>query len=91
MPACKTAWPPRNLQLHKVPASPALRQETLAVVWEGGTALSFRGSLWTSVISEVVIAMGASIGRENAPKLLGGARPASWRAGPGCLRRSGGC
>ena len=35
--------------------------------------LSFRRSLGTSVISEVVIGMGASIGRENAPKLLGGA------------------
>jgi chloride channel protein, CIC family len=43
------------------------------VVWEGGTALSFRRSLGTSVISEIVIGMGASIGRENAPKLLGGA------------------
>ena len=43
------------------------------VVWEGGTSLSFRRSLGTSVISELVIGMGASIGRENAPKLMGGA------------------
>ena len=43
------------------------------VVWDGGMTLSFRRSLGTSVISEVVIGMGASIGRENAPKLLGGA------------------
>ena len=43
------------------------------VVWEGGTSLSFRRSLGTSVISEIVIGMGASIGRENAPKLMGGA------------------
>jgi CIC family chloride channel protein len=43
------------------------------VVWEGGTSLSFRRSLGTSIISEIVIGMGASIGRENAPKLMGGA------------------
>jgi H+/Cl- antiporter ClcA len=43
------------------------------VVWEGGTSLSFRRSFGTSVISEIVIGMGASIGRENAPKLMGGA------------------
>jgi chloride channel protein, CIC family len=43
------------------------------VVWDGGTSLSFRRSLGTSLISEVVIGMGASIGRENAPKLMGGA------------------
>jgi chloride channel protein, CIC family len=43
------------------------------VVWTAGSRLSFRRSLGTSVISEVVIGMGASIGRENAPKLMGGA------------------
>jgi H+/Cl- antiporter ClcA len=43
------------------------------VVWGEGERLSFRRSLGTSVISEVVIGMGASIGRENAPKLMGGA------------------
>jgi CIC family chloride channel protein len=43
------------------------------VVWEGSKRLSFRRSLGTSVISEVVVGMGASIGRENAPKLMGGA------------------
>jgi chloride channel protein, CIC family len=43
------------------------------VVWGEGAGLSFRRSLGTSVISEVVIGMGASIGRENAPKLMGGA------------------
>jgi chloride channel protein, CIC family len=42
------------------------------VVWEG-TSLSLRRSLGTSLISEVVIGMGASIGREAAPKLMGGA------------------
>jgi chloride channel protein, CIC family len=39
----------------------------------GDVQLSFRRSLGSSVISEVVIGMGASIGREAAPKLLGGA------------------
>ena len=42
-------------------------------LWNGDGHLSFRRSLGTSVISEVVIGMGASIGREAAPKLLGGA------------------
>jgi chloride channel protein, CIC family len=43
------------------------------VVWGTDSRLSFRRSLGTSVISELVIGMGASIGRENAPKLMGGA------------------
>jgi chloride channel protein, CIC family len=51
------------------------------VVWGDGAKLSFRRSLGTSVISEIVIGMGASIGREAAPKLMGGASAgilASW-------------
>ena len=43
------------------------------VVWGDGARLSFRRSLGTSVISEIVIGMGASMGREAAPKLMGGA------------------
>ena len=43
------------------------------VVWGDGARLSLCRSLGTSVISEIVIGMGASIGRENAPKLMGGA------------------
>ncbi len=43
------------------------------VVWEEDARLSFRRSLGTSIISEIVIGMGASLGRENAPKLMGGA------------------
>jgi len=43
------------------------------VVWGRGSRLSFRRSLGTSLLSELVIGMGASIGRENAPKLMGGA------------------
>jgi chloride channel protein, CIC family len=41
------------------------------VVWHGGR-LSPRRSLGTGVISEIVIGLGASLGREQAPKLLGG-------------------
>jgi H+/Cl- antiporter ClcA len=41
------------------------------VVWHGGR-LSARRSLGTGVISEIVIGLGASLGREQAPKLLGG-------------------
>ena len=41
-------------------------------VWNGTGVLSPRRCIGTSVISEVVIGLGASIGREAAPKLLGG-------------------
>ena len=53
--------------------TPGERTEIDDVVWGEEERLSFRRSLGTSVISEVVIGMGASIGRENAPKLMGGA------------------
>jgi H+/Cl- antiporter ClcA len=43
------------------------------VVWTHGQKLSFRRSFLTGLISEVVVGLGASLGRENAPKLLGGA------------------
>ncbi|HET6963925.1 MAG TPA: chloride channel protein [Acidimicrobiales bacterium] len=42
------------------------------VVWTGRGRLSFRRSFFSGVISEIVIGMGASIGREAAPKALGG-------------------
>jgi H+/Cl- antiporter ClcA len=42
-------------------------------LWNGDGELGMRRSLLTSVVSEVVIGMGASIGREAAPKLMGGA------------------
>ncbi len=42
-------------------------------IWRGDGRLSFRRSLGTSLISEIVIGMGASIGRESAPKLMAGA------------------
>jgi len=42
-------------------------------IWNGDARLSFRRCLASGVISEIVIGMGASLGRESAPKLLGGA------------------
>jgi H+/Cl- antiporter ClcA len=51
-------------------------------VWTGQANLSFRRSLGTSVLSEVVVGAGASLGREAAPKLLGAAAGtvlARWR------------
>ncbi len=42
-------------------------------IWTGDGRLSFRRCLGTGLISELVIGMGASIGRENAPKLMGAA------------------
>src|SRR5579875_1819717 len=41
-------------------------------LWAGDGRLSLRRSLLSGLISEVVIGMGASIGREAAPKLMGG-------------------
>jgi len=70
--------------------TPGEKTEIDDVVWGEGERLSFRRSLGTSVISEVVIGMGASIGRENAPKLMGGAAAgalAGWaRLSPGQRR-----
>jgi CIC family chloride channel protein len=51
-------------------------------VWTGKALLSFRRSLGTSVLSEIVVGAGASLGREAAPKLLGAASGtvlARWR------------
>jgi len=42
-------------------------------LWNGDGELSMRRSFLTSIVSEVVIGLGASIGREAAPKLMGGA------------------
>lgn len=42
-------------------------------IWTGHAVLSFRRSLGSSVLSEVVVGAGASLGREAAPKLLGAA------------------
>lgn len=49
------------------------RSDVDDAIWRGSGDVSFRRSLGTALISELVIGMGASIGRENAPKLMGGA------------------
>lgn len=54
-------------------ATPGESSEVDDALWAGHAKLSFRRCLGTSVISEVVIGMGASLGREAAPKLMGGA------------------
>jgi CIC family chloride channel protein len=49
------------------------RAEIDDALWSGDGELSPRRSLLTSIVSEVVIGMGVSLGREAAPKLMGGA------------------
>lgn len=49
------------------------RSEIDEAVWSGDGQLSARRSLLTSILSEIVVGLGASIGREAAPKLMGGA------------------
>jgi chloride channel protein, CIC family len=49
------------------------RSEIDDAIWRGQGELGLRRSFLTSVISEVVVGLGASIGREAAPKLMGGA------------------
>ena len=48
------------------------RSEIDDALWRGDARLSPLRSILTSLVSEVVIGMGASIGREAAPKLMGG-------------------
>lgn len=47
------------------------KSEVDDVLWTGEGRLSFRRSLGTSVLSEIVVGLGASLGREAAPKLMG--------------------
>src|SRR5580658_1076414 len=49
------------------------KSEIDEALWSGDGELSLRRSLLSSLVSEVVIGMGASLGREAAPKLMGGA------------------
>jgi chloride channel protein, CIC family len=49
------------------------KSEVDDAVWSGDGRLSFRRCLGTGLISEIVIGMGASLGRENAPKVMGAA------------------
>jgi CIC family chloride channel protein len=48
------------------------RSDVEEVVWTAGGRLSFPRALVSGAISEIVIGMGASIGREAAPRALGG-------------------
>jgi chloride channel protein, CIC family len=52
--------------------TPGQKSEIDEVLWHEEGRLSPVRSFATSVISEVVIGLGASLGRESAPKLLGG-------------------
>lgn len=57
------------------------KSEVDDVLWSGNGRLSPLRSFGTSVISEVVIGLGASLGRESAPKLMGavsGSVAAGW-------------
>lgn len=49
------------------------RSDVDDAIWKGYARLSFRRCLGSSLISELVIGMGASIGREQAPKVMGAA------------------
>ena len=53
--------------------TPGEKSEVDDAIWTGDGRVSFRRCLGTGLISELVIGMGASIGRENAPKLMGAA------------------
>ncbi|MDT0263525.1 chloride channel protein [Jatrophihabitans lederbergiae] len=52
--------------------TPGTKPEIDDVLWSHSGQLSVRRSLGTSVISEIVIGMGVSLGREAAPKTMGG-------------------
>lgn len=52
--------------------TPGKKSEIDDVLWSRSGELSVRRSMGTSVISEIVIGMGASLGREAAPKTMGG-------------------
>jgi len=61
--------------------TPGQKSEVDEVLWTGDGRLSVLRSFGTSVISEVVIGLGASLGRESAPKLMGavsGSVAAGW-------------
>ena len=69
------AWYLLRRYLHDQPS------EIDDALWRRDGTLGFPRSALTSLISEIVIGMGASIGREAAPKLMGGASGsvlASW-------------
>src|ERR1700753_3940971 len=71
------------------------KSEIDASIWKGDGTLWFGRSFGASLISIVTSGMGASLGREAAPKLMGGASAsvlASWaRLSVGQRRLLGGC
>lgn len=48
------------------------RSDVDDTIWTGDGILSLRRSAGSSVLSEIVVGLGASLGREAAPKLMGG-------------------
>ena len=50
-------------------------------LWNGDGELGLRRSFLTSVVSEILIGLGASLGREAAPKLMGGVSGSVCRTG----------
>jgi H+/Cl- antiporter ClcA len=52
--------------------TPGKRSDVDDTIWTGDGTLSFRRCAGTSVLSEIVVGLGASLGREAAPKLMGG-------------------
>ncbi len=70
--------------------TPGKKSEADEVLWTGQGRLSAPRSVGTSVLSEVVIGLGASLGREAAPKLLGavsGSLLAGWTGLSAAQRR----
>ncbi|MBA8794755.1 H+/Cl- antiporter ClcA [Friedmanniella endophytica] len=70
--------------------TPGRKSEVDDVLWTGEGRLSFRRSLGTSTLSEIVIGLGASLGRESAPKLMGavsGSLIAEWTGLSAAQRR----
>lgn len=49
------------------------RSDVDDALWAGDAQLSYRRSFFTSVLSEIAVGAGASMGQEAAPKLLGAA------------------
>ena len=66
------------------------KSEVDEAIWAGDGTLSARRSLLSGLLSEIVVGMGASVGREAAPKLMGGVSgslSAGWlRLAPGQRR-----
>ena len=52
--------------------TPGKKSEIDDVLWSQSGELSVRRSTGTSIVSEIVIGMGVSLGREAAPKTMGG-------------------